>query len=116
MSRTTRIATPLLAVAFMSGASFVALAQNSPTNTLAGNKTETSATDSMNVQIAASPQSQQGYKDGTEAAKLDTLAKRKLDARASHLYTHPPVKGKDADAYRSGFEAGYQAALKQSAS
>lgn len=111
MSKTTRIATPLLAVALMSGASFVALAQNS----LAGSKTETTATDAMNAQTAATtPQSQQGYHDGMEAAKLDTLAKRKVDAKASHLYVHPPVKGKDADSYRSGFEAGYQAAVKQS--
>jgi hypothetical protein len=94
----------------MSSASFSALAQNS----LTGNKTETTATEAMNSQAATSPQLQQGYHDGAEAAKLDTLAKRKVDAKASHLYVHPPVKGKDAtDAYRSGFEAGYQAALKQ---
>jgi len=110
MRRTTRIAMPLLAVALMSSASFMALAQNS----LTGNKTETTATDAMNAQVAATPQSQQGYRDGMEAAKLDALAKRKVDAKASHLYVHPPVKGKDAtDAYRSGFEAGYQAAVKQ---
>ncbi|HEX3569326.1 MAG TPA: hypothetical protein VHU44_00725 [Acidobacteriaceae bacterium] len=111
MRKTTRMATPLLAVALMSGVSFMALAQN---NTLTGSKTETAATDAMNAQAAANPQSQQGYHDGMEAAKLDTLAKRKVDAKASHLYLHPPVKGKDADAYRSGFEAGYQAATRQS--
>ena len=108
MSRTTRIATPLLAVALMSSASLVALAQNS----LSGNKTETPV-----ASAAAASQPDQGYRDGMEAAKLDTLAKRKVDAKASHLYLHPPVKGKDAtDAYRASFEAGYQAALTQSAS
>ena len=54
-----------------------------------------------------------GLPDGIEAAKLDAAAKRKIDAKASHLYVHPPVKGNDAvSAYRSAFEAGYQAQLK----
>ena len=59
---------------------------------------------------------QQGFRDGIEAAKLDTLANRKIDAKTSHLYVHPPVKGNDAvNAYRSAFESGYQAAVKHGA-
>jgi hypothetical protein len=105
MKNLTRIATPLIAVAIMSSVPFMALAQNS----LTGNVTSNSST-------PGTPQAQQGYHDGVEAAKLDTLAKRKIDAKASHLYQHPPVKGKDAtDVYRSAFESGYQAALQHGA-
>jgi hypothetical protein len=111
MSKLTRIATPLIAVAIMSSAPFIALAQNSQT----GNQTSTAAQE-WNSPPAGTEQAQQGYRDGIEAAKLDTLAKRKIDAKSSHLYVHPPVKGKDAtDAYRSAFESGYQAALKHGA-
>jgi hypothetical protein len=108
MSKLTRIATPLIAVAIMSSVPFITLAQNSQ----AGNKTQTSSTQDWNTPPAGTEQAQQGYRDGIEAAKLDTLAKRKIDAKASHLYVHPPVKGEARDAYRSAFEAGYQAALK----
>lgn len=109
MSRITRIATPLMAVAIMSSAPFLAQAQNS----LTGNKTETTMTQGANTP-AVMDQTQPGYRDGMEAAKLDTLAKRKVDAKASHLYVHPPVKGKEAtDAYRAAFESGYQAALSR---
>jgi hypothetical protein len=108
MSRLTRIATPLIAVAIMSSVPFMTLAQNSP-----GNQTPNNATQDWNTPPAGTEQAQQGFRDGIEAAKLDTLAKRKVDAKSSHLYLHPPVKGKDAtDAYRSAFESGYQAALK----
>lgn len=114
MSKLIRIATPLIAVAIMSSVPFMTLAQNSPR----GNETSNNATQDWNTPPAGTEQAQQGFRDGIEAAKLDTLAKRKIDAKSSHLYVHPPVKGKDAtDAYRSAFEAGYQAALRhQSAS
>jgi len=114
MSKLTRFATPLIAVAIMSSVPFMTLAQNSQ----AGNQTSNNATQDWNTPPAGTEQAQQGFRDGIEAAKLDTLAKRRIEAKTSHLYLHPPVKGKDAtDAYRSAFESGYQAALKhQSAS
>jgi hypothetical protein len=109
MSRLTRIATPLIAVAIMSSVPFMTLAQTSP----AGNQPPNNATQDWNAPPVGTEQAQQGFRDGIEAAKLDTLAKRKIDAKSSHLYLHPPVKGKDAsDAYRSAFESGYRAALK----
>src|SRR5271168_5130817 len=108
MKKLTRIATPLMAVALMSGATFFAHAQN--------NQAQTSQTQDWNTPPAGTEQAQQGFRDGIEAAKLDTLAKRKIDAKSSHLYQHPPVKGNDAvNAYRSAFETGYAAALKHGA-
>jgi hypothetical protein len=60
---------------------------------------------------------QKGFRDGVEAARVDsTVARlhpemnRKVDAKASFQYVHPPVK-KDQSLYQAGFEAGYQAAL-----
>jgi hypothetical protein len=111
MSKLTRIATPLIAVAIMSSVPFIALAQNSQ----AGNQTQNTATQDWNTPPAGTEQAQQGYRDGIEAAKLDKLANRKIDAKASHLYVHPPVKGDARDAYRSAFEAGYQAAVAHGA-
>jgi len=109
MSRLTRIATPLMTVVLISSAPFVALAQNSP----AGNPTSNTVTQDWNTPPPGTEQAQQGFRDGIEAAKLDALAKRKIDAKASHLYVHPPVKGQDAvNAYRSAFQSGYEAALK----
>jgi len=111
MSKLTRIATPLIAVAIMSSVPFIALAQNSQ----AGNQTQNTATQDWNTPPAGTEQAQQGYRDGIEAAKLDKLANRKIDAKVSHLYVHPPVKGDARDAYRSAFEAGYQAAVAHGA-
>jgi hypothetical protein len=111
MRRLTRIATPLIAVAIMSSGPFMTLAQNSQ----AGNQTQNSSTQDWNAPPAGTEQAQQGYRDGIEAAKLDTLAKRKIDAKSSHLYLHPPVKGSVVSTYRSAFEAGYGAALKHGA-
>jgi len=109
MSRLTRIATPLIAVAIMTSVPFMTLAQSSQ----AGNQTQNSATQDWNTPPPGTEQAQQGYRDGIEAAKLDTVAKRKIDAKSSHLYLHPPVKGADAvNAYRSAFESGYDAAVK----
>jgi hypothetical protein len=109
MSRLTRIATPLIAVAIMTSVPFMTLAQSSP----AGNQTQNTATQDWNTPPAGTEQAQQGYRDGIEAAKLDTAAKRKIDAKSSHLYLHPPVKGSDAvNAYRTAFQSGYDAAVK----
>ena len=108
MSKLTRIATPLMAVAIMSSVPFMALAQNSQ----AGNQTQNSAVQDWNTPPAGTEQAQQGYRDGIQAAKLDKVANRKVDAKSSHLYLHPPVKGDARDAYRSAFESGYNAALQ----
>jgi hypothetical protein len=109
MSKLTRIATPLMAVAIMSSVPFIALAQNSQT----GNQTPNTATQDWNTPPAGTEQAQTGFRDGIEAAKLDKLAKRKIDAKSSHLYLHPPVKGNDAiNTYRSAFQTGYDAAVK----
>ncbi len=60
----------------------------------------------------AGTEQSQAYKDGIEAAKLDTVAKRTVDPKASYLYNHPPVKkSADRDAYRSSFTEGYKAAV-----
>jgi hypothetical protein len=103
MRKLTRFATPLFAVAIMSSVPFVALAQSS--------QNQNSAVQDWNTPPAGTEQAQQGYRDGIEAAKLDTLTKRKIDPKVSHLYVHPPVKGTAKDEYRASFEAGYKAAL-----
>jgi hypothetical protein len=101
-----RIATPLMAVVLMSGAPFFAHAQNSE-------KQNTPAqVQDWNTPPAGTEQSQQGFRDGIEAAKLDKAAKRKIDAKSSHLYKNPPVKGAAKDDYRNNFEKGYQAQLE----
>ena len=101
----TRFATPLIAVVLMSGAPLFAHAQ----------ATQNAAqTEEWNTPPAGTEQAQQGYRDGLEAAQLDRAAKRKIDAKSSHLYVHPPVKGAARDEYRSGFTAGYEAAVKHS--
>jgi hypothetical protein len=104
MTKLTRFATPLIAVALM-GAPILAHAQDSQK----GNQTQTAQ--DWNTPPAGTEQSQ-GWKDGIEAAQLDKAAKRAVDPHTSHLYVHPPVKGAAKDAYRNGFESGYQAAVK----
>ncbi len=111
MSKLTRIATPLMAVAIMSSAPFMALAQNSQS----GNQTQNSTMQDWNTPPAGTEQAQQGYRDGIEAAKLDKLANRKIDAKTSHLYVNPPVKKDARDAYRNAFESGYKAAVEHGA-
>ncbi|RZU41572.1 hypothetical protein [Edaphobacter modestus] len=101
-----RIATPLMAVVLMSGAPIFAHAQNSQ-------KQNTPAqVQDWNTPPAGTEQVQQGFRDGIEAAKLDKAAKRKIDAKSSHLYKNPPVKGAAKDDYRNSFEKGYQAQLE----
>jgi|SRR4051812_2192795 hypothetical protein len=97
----TRMAMPLMAVALM-GAPVMASAQNS--------NTQSTQAQEWNQPPAGTEQAQ-GYTDGIEAAKLDKAAKRKIDAKSSHLYKNPPVKGQQKDAYRNSFEKGYQAQL-----
>jgi len=111
MKNLIRMATPLIAVAIMSSVPGITLAQNS----LVGTPTQNSSAQDWNTPPAGTQQTQQGYRDGIEAAKLDTVAKRKIDAKSSHLYLHPPVKGDAKDAYRTSFEAGYQAAVQHAA-
>jgi hypothetical protein len=101
--RIFRIAMPLMAVALM-GAPLLATAQNS--------NTQSAQSQDWNTPPAGTEQAQQGYKDGIEAAKLDKAAKRKIDAKSSHLYKNPPVKGAAKDEYRASFEKGYQAQVQ----
>jgi hypothetical protein len=106
MKKTIRIATPLIAVALMSGASFFAHAQN--------NQAPTAQSQNWNAPPPGTEQAQSAYRDGIEAAQLDKAAKRPIDAKQSHLYVHPPVKASARDAYRASFVAGYEAAVKHS--
>ena len=104
MNKTIRMATPLIAVALMSSASFFAHAQN--------NQAPATQSQSWNTPPAGTEQAQSAYRDGIEAAQLDKAAHRKIDAKSSHLYLHPPVKGAARDEYRTNFVAGYDAAVK----
>jgi hypothetical protein len=106
MMKLIRIATPLMAVALMSGAPSFAHAQQ---------MTETqTTTQDWTTPPAGTPEAQQGYRDGIQGAKLDKAAKRKIDAKSSYLYVHPPVKGAARDEYRTSFAAGYDAQVKHS--
>ncbi|CAN5715316.1 hypothetical protein BH10ACI4_BH10ACI4_37010 [soil metagenome] len=109
MKKTLRFATPLIAVALMSIAPAFVRAQDSAKT----NQTQNSAAE-WNTPPAGTEQAKQGYRDGIEALKLDMAAKRKIDAKVSHLYVHPPVKGAAKDEYRASFTAGYEAAQKHS--
>lgn len=106
MKKLIRIATPLMAVALMSGAPIFAHAQQ---------MTETQTKAEWTTPPAGTPEAQQGYRDGIQGAQLDKAAKRKIDAQSSHLYVHPPVKSAARDEYRKNFIAGYDAAVKHSA-
>jgi len=106
MSKLTRFATPLIAVAMMT-APMMMTAQSSQM----GNQTQNSTNNDWTTPPAGTEQAQ-AYRDGIEAAKLDTVANRKVDPKASYLYNHPPVKkAADKDAYRNTFTQGYKAAL-----
>src|ERR1700712_3876781 len=108
MKTLIRFAAPVMAAALLSGAPFFAhaQAQNSAVN----------ATQDWNTPPAGTEQTQQGYRDGIEAAQLDRAAKRPIDAKVSHLYVHPPVKGAARDQYRTSFSSGYDAAVKHNQS
>jgi hypothetical protein len=109
MKNLIRVATPLIAVALMSGATFFAHAQ---VNQAPVTQAPTTESRSWNTPPPGTEQAQSAYRDGVEAAQLDMTAKRKIDAKASHLYVHPPVKGAARDEYRANFTAGYEAAVK----
>ena len=100
----TRIAMPLIAVALMGASPIVASAQY----TVPAKQ----QLEDWNTPPAGTEQEQQGFRDGLEAAKLDRAAKRKVDAKSSHLYVHPPVKGNAKDPYRQQFEKGYEAQVR----
>ena len=106
MKKLIRIGTPLIAVALMSGTAFSAPAQEK--------QTPTTESRSWNTPPPGTEQAQSAYRDGVEAAQLDKAAHRKIDAKSSHLYLHPPVKGAARDEYRTNFTAGYEAAVKHS--
>lgn len=111
MNKALRFFTPLIAVAMMSIAPAFVRAQGSQNATKA-NQAQNSPAAEWNTPPAGTEQAQQGYRDGIEALQLDRAAKRTIDARVSHLYVHPPVKGTARDEYRSSFAAGYEAAMK----
>jgi hypothetical protein len=92
MKTLIRFAAPVMAVALLSGAPFLAHAQQNAA---------VSGTQDWNTPPAGTEQAQQGYRDGVEAAQLDRAAKRPIDAKVSHLYVHPPVKGAARDQYRT---------------
>lgn len=101
MKNFTRFATPLIAVAMMA-APMVMTAQSSMT----------SNNNQSNMSAPAGSEQEQAYKDGMEAAKLDTVAGRQVNPQTSYLYNHPPVKkSADKEAYRTTFTQGYKAAL-----
>ena len=102
-----RFATPLMAAVLMNGAALMTHAQNAPQATPAPD---------ANTLPAGNTEAQQAYQDGMLAAKLDTVAKRPIDPKMSHLYKKPPVKGPAQAAYRAAFESGYEAALKNGGS
>ena len=111
MKNTTRFVAPVIALAMMSIAPAFVRAQDSMKN----NQTQNAQTEEWNTPPAGTEQAQQGYRDGIEAAKLDKLANRKIDAKTSHLYVNPPVKKDARDAYRNAFESGYKAAVEHGA-
>jgi hypothetical protein len=106
MKNLIRFATPLIAVALISGTAFSAHAQEQ--------QTPTTESRSWNTPPPGTEQAQAAYRDGIESAQLDKTAKRKVDAKSSYRYVHPPVKGAARDEYRTNFVAGYEAAVKRS--
>jgi hypothetical protein len=102
----TRLATPLIAAVLMTSP-VIMLAQS--------NQNAKPAAQDWNTAPAGTEQSQQAFRDGIEAAKLDKAAKRTIDAKVSHLYKNPPVKGAAKDGYRADFEKGYQAQVAHDA-
>jgi hypothetical protein len=101
MKMMTRIATSLMAVTMMTAPMMMA-AQNSQNQ---------SATQEDWMTPPAGSEQAQAYKDGIEAAKLDTVAKRTVEPTKSYLYNHPPVKSAEKEAYRNTFTQGYKAAV-----
>ena len=106
MKYVIRIATPLIAVALMGGAPLFAHAQDQPAATTENSSWQTPPPGTKEAQAA--------YTAGVQSALADKLANRTVDAKASRLYVHPPVKKQSMDEYRTNFQAGYEAAVKHS--
>ena len=105
MKKMIRMATSLVAVTMMA-APMVMAAQTTQT------PQAQSAAQNDWMSPPAGTEQAQAYKDGIEAAKLDTVAKRNVNPTTSYLYNHPPVKkSADRDAYRNSFTQGYKAAV-----
>ena len=110
MSRLNRIAMPLMAVAMMSSVPVAALAQNSLTRNYLDYTVSV-----QDMRSTAGGPEKVGYRDGLDAAQLDTLARRTVFYKKSHLYVHPPVKRAARVLYRLSFQAGYEAAMAEGA-
>ncbi len=52
-----------------------------------------------------------GFHDGIEGAHKDAGNHRKFDVNNREEYQHPHVPQRDREAYRHGFERGYQAGV-----
>jgi hypothetical protein len=55
--------------------------------------------------------SRRGYHDGVEGAHKDYDNHRRPDVNNRDEYRHPHVPGRDREAYRHGFERGYQSGV-----
>jgi len=53
-----------------------------------------------------------GYHDGVEGARKDYGNHRRPDVNNRDEFRHPPVPGRDREAYRRGFERGYHAGVE----
>jgi hypothetical protein len=105
MKKLTRITTTLIAGVLMSGAPLFAHAQN---------QQPTMEAQSWNTPPPGTEQEQSAYRDGVQSAMADKMAKRKVEAKSSNLYVHPPVRKELRDKYRDNFVAGYESAVKHS--
>jgi len=52
--------------------------------------------------------SRRGFHDGIEGARKDYENHRRPDVNNRDEFRHPPVARRDREAYRHGFERGYQ--------
>ena len=94
MTKLTRIATPLIAVAMMT-VPMMAPAQSS-----------------QQVNAKQIHGKFRGpYEDGILSARIDAAANRSMDPKQSYLYVSPPVKEEAREAYRVAFMIGYKTAV-----
>ncbi len=56
--------------------------------------------------------SRRGFHDGIEGARKDYDNHRRPDVNNRDEFRHPPVSGRDREAYRHGFERGYQVGVE----
>ena len=52
------------------------------------------------------------FHDGLESARMDMEAHRRMDARRSDFFKHPPVPGPARNEYRNSFQQGYNTAVR----